>query len=493
MKKRGTAWKSVLLTVVLFLTMLPFRAEAAGGSLQASASTLRAGDTFKVTYAATNLGINAYSLKITANYSADTLELTGTSCLWSAANNHGTGSITFAGGDNTQTKAFSGGTVVTLTFKVKSSAAAGAALSVSVSGDYFYGMESKVSAPPASWSSTVAAPLSGNADLSALSCSGGTLSPSFAAGTTRYSVTVPYAVSKLSLQYTAEDKGAKVSVSNTALQVGTNTITVTVTAANGTAKRYTITATRQQDPNYVASKDASLSALSASEGTLSPAFSPERKEYVLYVPYETEKVSVSGTAADGKARSVTPAEETLAEGDNLLTVVCTAEDGATQETYTVHVYRMPLYEETLPEITMPEPEKDPEQEPQQEPEPEKDPVYTLELPQTVALPLVGEANTLLVGGIILGLMLLLLLLLAFLLGRGSGRRADRMTEEDEEEEEDEEPEDSVRETEAEEPAAPEEAPANEAEAAPEKAPEAEDGEELSMSLDDILRDIRNMK
>lgn len=85
--------------------------------------------------------------------------------------------------------------------------------------------------------------------------------PAFSSGTTYYTAKVPYSVSKLSLDYNRNDKGQTVNISGNDLAVGVNTVTLKVTAANGTTKSYVIEVTREQDPNYKASTDAALSAL----------------------------------------------------------------------------------------------------------------------------------------------------------------------------------------------------------------------------------------
>lgn len=240
--------------------------------------------------------------------------------------------------------------VMAFTFRVKSGASAGSSLSAAVSGvsvSYIRSSDGNAVTPltpgSARWSASVSAPLSANANLAALSCANAELSPTFSAGTTQYSVTVPYDVTSLRLSASAEDGGAKVSTSGNDLSVGANTVTITVTAPSGAVKRYTISVIRQPDPNYTASTDAALSALTASYGEISPAFTSDVTDYVLYVPHETEHITLSGTARDGKAVQVTGADAALDEGENVLTVTCTAEDGVTVMTYTVHVWRMPAY------------------------------------------------------------------------------------------------------------------------------------------------------
>lgn len=98
------------------------------------------------------------------------------------------------------------------------------------------------------WSTvTINAPYtaSGNNNLSSLSISPGTLSPGFSAGTTSYSASVSNATTSVAVSATAADGKARVAVwGNTGLSVGNNTITVQVTAENGSKKTYTITVNR---------------------------------------------------------------------------------------------------------------------------------------------------------------------------------------------------------------------------------------------------------
>ena len=332
--------------LLAFLLLLPQQAQAAGASFSGSTS-LRAGDRVTVTFSVS--GSNIVAIQGTLSYDSN-LELTGTSQLVSspwAMDMNGSTVVLY---DNSLSHPVSNASVFSATFRVKSGVAAGTAVSASVTGITVSDGSSDTSLGSASWSATIAAPLSSNAKLSSLSCSSGSLSPSFSADTTSYSVTVPYSVTSLSLSYNTQDSGAKVSVSGNSLSVGSNTVTLTVTAPNGNTKSYVIRATRQQDPNYVPSSNALLASLSPSSGKLSPAFDPEVKEYVVYLPYETEQLELSGVAQDGKARSVTGSSADLEPGDNPLTVVCVAEDGSTTAEYTVHAYRMPAYEGILPQI-----------------------------------------------------------------------------------------------------------------------------------------------
>ncbi len=97
---------------------------------------------------------------------------------------------------------------------------------------------------------------SSNADLSGLRLSSGTLSPAFDAGVTTYTAKVGYNVTTITVTPTAADPKATVEVddkrvisgqasSPIKLNVGNNTITVTVTAQDGSTQHYTIQVTRQ--------------------------------------------------------------------------------------------------------------------------------------------------------------------------------------------------------------------------------------------------------
>ena len=413
MRKNISSALAGFLAALLLWCLLPVTAEAAGASFSGSGS-VRAGDSVTVTFSVS--GSNIQGITAVLHYDSSALTLTGTRQLigdsWS---------VDMSGGnllayDQSLTNPISGSSaVLAVTFQVKSGVAAGTKVSATITDIVATDGNSDQSLNDASWSASVASPPSGNANLSGLSCGSYALSPSFSAGTTEYSVTVPYDVSRLPLDYSAADSGANVSVSGNQLSVGVNTVVLTVTAANGATRRYTISVTRQSDPTVTLSSDADLADMTPSEGKLTPAFAPNITEYALYVPYETTKLSLSATAKDSKALGVTQPDAALKQGDNVLTVTCTAEDGTTRD-YTVHVVRMPAFAGTLPQIGEPEPE-DPTPEPgDQQPGPFRSLWTALCAP--VDLPLLTGRWVPLYA--ILALQLVVLLVALFFIGRSVG-------------------------------------------------------------------------
>ena len=389
---------SALLTLLLVVTLLPQTAHAAGASLTGTAS-LQAGDTVTLTLSVPS---KVYGLTAELSYSSN-LSFTNYNCSvsgWSIIVNNNMFSVY-------GTSSSSGG-VVTIKMKVSGSAKEGDALSATFSNIVVSDGNSDTDLGSASWSGKVGAAPSGNCDLSSLSCSNATLSPSFSAKTTNYTCTVPFTVSSLDLNYKKADSTASVSVSGNDLAVGANTVSIKVTAANGASKTYTIDVTRQQDPNYKPSTDAALSTLSLEGATLSPAFSAAVTDYIAYVPYEVRQVTIAATAKDEKAQGVSgtgAVQLSATEAETVITVTGTAEDGTTKQNYTIHVLRMPAYTGILPTVEVIDPETIPD-------------VPPLEVPGTVTLPLIGEVKTTYVAIAAAVLLVIVLFLLGFLIGRG---------------------------------------------------------------------------
>ena len=90
-------------------------------------------------------------------------------------------------------------------------------------------------------------PLSGNADLSALSIQETELTPAFSPGTVDYTATVPVNVSGVTILAECADQGAHIvsGAGSANVAVGGNTLNVVVEAQNGDRKTYAIVVTRE--------------------------------------------------------------------------------------------------------------------------------------------------------------------------------------------------------------------------------------------------------
>lgn len=90
---------------------------------------------------------------------------------------------------------------------------------------------------------------SSNASLGSLVISAGTLSPEFSASTKDYTATVDYSCSSLAVTANPADSKASVTsvTGNDSLEVGENTVSVVVTAEDGSTSTYNIVVTRRTE------------------------------------------------------------------------------------------------------------------------------------------------------------------------------------------------------------------------------------------------------
>jgi LEA14-like dessication related protein len=189
--------------------------------------------------------------------------------------------------------------------------------------------------------------------LRALALSAGPLNPAFAASTTAYTISVAHTVSKTTVTPTLTDAAASVKVNGIAvasgtasaaipLAVGANTITVEVTAQNGTTKRtYTVTITR------TASSNALLKKLAIVGGKLSPKFTSKTQTYRVKVAATRKSIQIQPTAAHSRAKILIAGKRVASgkiskpvalrkSGKTIIKIVVTAQNG-TKKTYTITV------------------------------------------------------------------------------------------------------------------------------------------------------------
>lgn len=196
--------------------------------------------------------------------------------------------------------------------------------------------------------------LSNNANLANLIPSTGTLAPAFNSATTDYTFTVPYTTSSLTITPSTASSLASVTVNGVgvtsgalsnsiSLAVGSNVLTTSVTAQDGTIKDYVVTVTRT-----AASTNANLASLTTSTGTMAPVFDAAVTSYALTVAYAMDSISIVPTVADGFSTlqvNGSPAVSgavagpfSLVEGINTITTLVTAQDGSSKP-YTLAVTR----------------------------------------------------------------------------------------------------------------------------------------------------------
>ena len=235
---------SFLFAAVIFAAMAVVPASAANSSLYFSSSSVEVGGSLTVSVTI-KPGFAIYSTDFSVTYNADVLQYKSSDCTVNAS---GAGVIKVAQGEN-------GGTSITHQFTFTAKSAGSSTISASGAA---YGEDEDVSFGSSASITVKDVSKSDNANLKSLSLSAGSLSPSFSVPRTTYTASVPNSCEECKVYATAADRDAKVSVSgNSALSVGKNIRTITVTAANGNQKIYTITITRRaEDPEETTSDAA---------------------------------------------------------------------------------------------------------------------------------------------------------------------------------------------------------------------------------------------
>lgn len=184
---------------------------------------------------------------------------------------------------------------------------------------------------------------SADVSLSELTVGGSTVD-GFAADEYEYDVELPFGTEPLSRAATVEatphDPKAKADITQAAELPGS--ATAEVTAEDGTKQTYTINFTLAEPEK---SSEARLSALTAIGISLSPEFSPNQTEYSDRVSHSRSSTTITATPLDSKATVEINGVEgncreiDLTVGSSTISILVTAEDCTTQETYTLTITR----------------------------------------------------------------------------------------------------------------------------------------------------------
>lgn len=217
---------------------------------------------------------------------------------------------------------------------------------------------------------TVTRLLSSDNNLSALSVTPGTLSPTFDSNQLTYTVAVATNVAGVTVAATKSEPAAAMLIGSVPIPAGTASgqatiplngpgtatpIPVEVTAPNGSKKTYSITVNRAAP-----SSNNNLSALSVTPGTLSPAFDSSRLIYTVGVAFNITSVLVVATKADADAvisgdlpnegRATIPLDGPGTSKN--ISIIVTAPNGSSK-TYTITVNRAaPSTDSNLSNLTV---------------------------------------------------------------------------------------------------------------------------------------------
>lgn len=164
---------------------------------------------------------------------------------------------------------------------------------------------------------------SNNNYLSELKLSNGTLV--FDKEKTEYKVTVAYNIEKIEVTTKTEDGKVKFEITgNEELKVGENTITIKVTAEDGSEREYKIEVIRKEQ-NANLSSNSKLKSLTIKDCNIN--FSSSVYDYTIKIGNE-DRLNITYTTADSKSDVTVTGNENLENG-SIIKVTVVAEDGTT--------------------------------------------------------------------------------------------------------------------------------------------------------------------
>lgn len=162
------------------------------------------------------------------------------------------------------------------------------------------------------------------------------MTPEFDKDVTEYYLTVDLKVEQIKVTATPSDEKAKVTVEgNKKLKEGKNTITITVKAEDGTTKKYYLYVTKVDD---IEKANAELKTLEIANYDLYPKFKANIYNYNLNIGEDIQALEIKAEAEKEKAKVEIEGNSNLQEGENIIKINVTAEDGETVRTYKINTY-----------------------------------------------------------------------------------------------------------------------------------------------------------
>ena len=162
------------------------------------------------------------------------------------------------------------------------------------------------------------------------------MTPDFDENVTDYYLVTDLSVSTIKVTATTSDNKAKVTIlGNKNLKKGENTININVKAEDGTVKKYYIHVTKTDNVELA---NAELESLKIEGFNIYPNFKSNIYNYNLNI---TENIEMLTIVAEPQAENATVEIEgnsNLKEGENLIKINVTAEDGNTIRIYKINTY-----------------------------------------------------------------------------------------------------------------------------------------------------------
>lgn len=336
--------KKILFCIILFLGLMIIKNNVYATTINISPSNPKVGDTVKITVSVPNVN----TADITANVSgvvSGTIRIVDGAMSGAAQTFTGSAEYKCTTAGTINVNISSGSTAVLNGEYVN--VGASASTNVSAATTTTTTSDNTQTSTNAS-STTTENKKSSNANLSNLGIRPNDFS-GFRAATTSYNVTIPKDVEEVELYATAQDSKATISgTGKKKLEVGKNTLSVTVKAEDGTTKTYTVNVIRDeseateeeqeeeetQDPEEVSK---GLAQLKFDGLELKPEFKTDIYEYEVDYNGEDSKLDITAIATDVDYEVEITGNEDLEDGENYITILVSDKEGNNVATYQIKV------------------------------------------------------------------------------------------------------------------------------------------------------------
>lgn len=164
------------------------------------------------------------------------------------------------------------------------------------------------------------------------------ISPEFDKNIYEYYITVPTKVKDLEVLAISENPKATINITgNEGLKEGQNTVKIEVVSEDkSTSKVYNIYVTRTDN---VEAANANLEILAIENTLLTPAFNVNETNYNAEVGKNVEDLNIFAVPENENAKVEVSGGSNLQEGDNIVIITVTAENGYTVKEYKINVHK----------------------------------------------------------------------------------------------------------------------------------------------------------
>ena len=305
----------ILTAIAFILLLMTIKSDAASISISTSKSSVSPGGTFTVTVSV-NGGAGKVTTSVSNGTGGKTAFLDNSSYSFTCtAGSSGSVTITSSGSIadyNTEKESNKSASRTVSIVKPSSGSSSGS----SSSGGYSSNNSNKTTPEETEKSS--------DSTLSGLTVKEGKITPEFKKDVKEYALTIPYEIEEINVKATTTDSKATVSVKgNKKLKEGENTVTVTVTAEDGSTSNYIIKVTRARVPIALKSLIIKYENRNGEliEAPLNPAFAFNTLEYTLEdLEYWVEKLSIEAVPNIEGATIDVQGAENLQVGENTITI-----------------------------------------------------------------------------------------------------------------------------------------------------------------------------